>query len=90
MIIKVKIILKTIFLVFLSFNLFDGQREFCNGFNAGFDHGYVNSHPNSPFGPTFKPFCPISKIPALKDAFSKKNDFQYGYEIGYQQGLRAR
>jgi len=85
-----KIILKIIFFIFLTSNLSAGQREFCSGFDAGFQHGYVNSHPNSPFGPTFKPFCPLSQRPVLNDPFSNKNDFQYGYEIGYREGLRAR
>ena len=85
-----KSILRIIFFIFLTFNLSAGQREFCMGFDAGFDHGYVNSHPNSPFGPAFKPFCPISQAPVLKDPFSGKTDYQYGYEIGYREGLRAR
>jgi hypothetical protein len=57
--------------------------EFCDGFEAGYVTGYKQSSGSS-FDP-FVPFCPFQPFKGFNDP---QSDFEHGYIIGYEKGLK--
>lgn len=76
--------MKKIFLLLYFFiaSTYAFADEFCNGFGRGYITGYKQSS-NSIIDP-IAPICPIEPIKGLSDPDS---DYEFGYTIGYQQGL---
>ena len=63
---------------------FAGQDEFCEGFYRGYMEGYKRES-GSIFDPSV-PFCPT--MPRMQ-AGRPRDDTQFGYEVGYEQGVDA-
>ena len=57
--------------------------EFCDGFERGYITGYKQSS-GSGFDP-FVPFCPFQPFKRLNDP---ESDYEHGYIIGYETGLK--
>ena len=78
-----QLITATIVLVGLSSVSLAGQNQFCPGFERGYTTGYKQSSGSS-FEP-FTPFCPFQPFKGFNDP---ESDYEHGYIIGYEKGLR--
>lgn len=72
---------------FLAFSIFFLSSlayadEFCNGFEHGFETGYMQASGRSFAPPT--PLCPRQPLSRINDP---KSDFEQGYLIGLRYGL---
>ena len=72
-----------IVLIGLSSLALASQKQFCPGFERGYISGYKQSS-GSGFEP-FTPFCPFQPFKGFNDP---KSDYEHGYIIGYEKGLR--
>ena len=57
---------------------------FCSGFKQGFITGYKQSK-NTSMTP-MTPMCPMQPMKTMSDP---QSDFEHGYIIGLQKGMRA-
>jgi len=70
----------TILLVFSS-PVKSDQKEFCDGFKAGYITGYKQSTGSS-YDP-YPPYCPYQPYKGYNDP---ESDYEHGYIIGYEKG----
>ena len=59
------------------------KSDFCRGFERGYITGYKQASGSS-FDP-FTPFCPFQPTKGFNDP---QSDYEHGYIIGYEQGLK--
>jgi hypothetical protein len=59
-----------------------GQREFCAGFEEGYETGYMQEANTSI--PPYAPYCPTQTFETHADPDS---DFEHGYTVGYRTGI---
>jgi len=57
--------------------------EFCEGFEAG----YITGHKQAS-GAGYDPYTPYCPYQPYKDYNDPDSDFEHGYIIGYEEGLR--
>jgi len=60
------------------------QDEFCNGYYKGYLEGYKRAS-----GSIFEPSMPLCPLQPRKTARDPREDFDHGYETGYDQGRAA-
>ena len=77
-----KILFLASFCFFISGEAY-AKSEFCKGFERGYITGYKQSSGSS-FDP-FTPFCPYQPFKGFNDPDS---DFEHGYIIGYEEGIK--
>ena len=78
------IIKKVIFALFIGmFSISAFAYDFCNGFEKGFITGYKQASGRS--GDPLVPPCPLQPSKGLSDP---ESDYEHGYIIGYEKGLR--
>ena len=58
--------------------------EFCDGFQAGYKTGYMQTRNTS--YPPYAPYCPYQPY---KRAGDPASDYEHGYTIGYAAGVSA-
>ena len=58
--------------------------EFCDGFERGYITGYKQATNSS-----LSPLVPLCPLPPLKGFGDPSSDFEFGYTIGFRQGLTA-
>ena len=79
-----KRLLTTVILITgLSSLAFSSQNQFCPGFERGYTTGYKQSS-----GSSFKPFTPFCPFQPFKGFNDPKSDYEHGYIIGYEKGMR--
>jgi hypothetical protein len=61
-----------------------GQDEFCAGFYRGYTEGYKRES-----GTIFEPSVPFCPTMPLTQAGRPRDDTQFGYDVGYEQGVDA-
>ncbi len=76
-----KLIIITILTMLFSLNAF--ASDFCKGFEKGYITGYKQSS-----GSTFDPFPPFCPFPPFKKFNDPESDYEHGYIIGYEEGLK--
>ena len=74
-----KLLLITIFIIS---NFVFGQSKYNNGFNDGYKKGYCHDKGVG----CIEPIAPIAPIPAIGEDL---NNYQDGYNRGFQMGLQA-
>jgi hypothetical protein len=79
-----KLLSVSVFLVSLTTPVGADQNEFCAGYERGYITGYKQSSGSS-FDP-FPPFCPFQPFKGFNDP---ESDYEHGYIIGYEDGVRA-
>lgn len=65
------------------FSLSAYASEFCEGFKRGYITGYKQTSGSS-YDP-YTPYCPYQPYKGYNDP---KSDYEHGYIIGYEEGLR--
>jgi hypothetical protein len=60
-----------------------GASEFCDGFERGYITDYKQSSGSS-YDP-YTPYCPYQPYKGYNDP---ESDYEHGYIIGYEQGLK--
>lgn len=78
--------MKRIFLIFVSSMFISSvamASEFCDGFKRGYVTGYKQASGSS-FDP-YTPYCPYQPYKKYSDP---ESDYEHGYIIGYEKGLK--
>ena len=57
--------------------------QFCEGFKTGYTTGYKQAANSS-----LKPLAPLCPLKPLKGFGDPKDDFEFGYTLGFQAGSR--
>ena len=76
------IFISSIFIFQYTYPVF-AKSDFCKGFERGYITGYKQAS-GSGFDP-FTPFCPFQPFKGYNDP---ESDFEHGYIIGYEEGLK--
>jgi len=71
-----------LFLALFSFGALADQ--FCDGFERGYITGYKQAS-----GSSLEPLPPLCPLQPLKKLSDPDSDFEHGYLIGLQRGMRA-
>jgi hypothetical protein len=79
---KWKSVLLTVVLGLLSVSAF--ASEFCDGFRQGYIVAYKQAN-NTSLTPLV-PLCPLKPLRGFGDP---KSDYEFGYTIGYRQGIQG-
>ena len=70
-----------VFVYFFSISAF--ASDFCRGFEHGYSTGYKQAS-----GSSLEPLTPLCPLQPLKGLNDPQSDYEHGYLIGVQKGLR--